>query len=100
MHVVLHYVPTVNMWNVFEKIIQVGILKPLKGKGEADACGDNAGVITGLGWIMYISEVFFILFFPQSETHFNWQKAFRVSASKERKRLKCQVLMKLLEIAE
>lgn len=64
MHVVLHYVPTVNMWNVFEKIIQVGVLKPLKGKEEADANGDNAGVITGLGWIMYISEGFFIPFFP------------------------------------
>lgn len=52
---------------------------------------------------MYISEFFFFSFLPpppQSETHFNWQKAFRVSASEEWKRLKCQVLMKLLEIAE
>lgn len=95
MHTVVHYVPTVNMWNVFEKIIQVWFSNHLRAKRKETPVGQ----CWCHGWThmnhIYISALFFILFFFFASFNLKhnltvrecWD-AFRVSTPKGWKKIR------------
>lgn len=99
MHKVVHYVPTVNMWNVFEKIIQVWFSNHLRAK--------RRWMPMGQCWYhgrthMNHTCLNFCLSLFKSETQFKCQRlawnAFRVAVPKWWERLECQMSQRTLQM--